>query len=90
MKLTPRDLIADRRQQQRGILSPTLRYLNSLSSNNKRSNNAAMASSLQSTLTSDEEASKTESIDENIPEFPTMNEHGIYEILNADQQNAWL
>ncbi len=90
MKLTPRDLIADRRQQQRGILSPTLRYLNSLSSNNKRSNNAAMASSLQSTLTSDEEASKTESSDENIPEFPTMNEHGIYEILNADQHNAWL
>lgn len=66
-----------------------MRYLNSLSSNNKRSNNAA-ASSLQSTLTSDEETSKTESSDENIPEFPSMNEHGIYEILNADQHNAWL
>jgi thioredoxin 1 len=51
---------------------------------------------LRSTLTSDEEASKTaEETDAppppgEIPDFPSMNEHGIYELLNADQHNAWL
>jgi thiol-disulfide isomerase/thioredoxin len=94
MKLSPRDLISPRpKQHQRGIISPTSRYLNTLSDNKK-----SRISSLSSTLTSDEEASKTAQDDTNqdppnqgdIPEFPSMNEHGIYDILNADQHNAWL
>jgi len=92
MKLSPRDLISPR-VRVRGVISPTLRYLNTLSDN--RNNKI---SSLKSTLTSDEEASKTAQDDanqdppnaEDIPEFPSKNEHGIYDILNADQHNAWL
>jgi len=92
MKLSPRDLISPR-VRVRGVITPTLRYLNTLSDN--RNNKI---SSLKSTLTSDEEASKTAQDDanqdppnaEDIPEFPSKNEHGIYDILNADQHNAWL
>ena len=97
MKLTPRDLISPPRQRQRGILSPTSRYLNTLSDN--RSNNNKIA--LQSTLTSDSDASKTAQDDNNnkepeeeeekvIPEFPVMNEHGIYVIETEDQHQKWL
>jgi len=98
MKLTPRDLITSPRQKQdqRSItISPTSRYLHTLSDNRN-----PRKISLQSTLTSDEEASKTAQGDNNnsdkdkqedeIPEFPTKNEHGIYDIVNADQHNAWL
>eukprot|EP00986_Skeletonema_menzelii_P009406 scaffold4266_cov139-Skeletonema_menzelii.AAC.30 len=93
MKLTPRDLISPRpKQVSRGVtISPTSRYLNTLSDN---MNNRSQKISLQSTLTSDEEASKTahgdSSNEGDIPEFPSQNEHGIYDIVNADQHNAWL
>eukprot|EP00573_Skeletonema_grethae_P009389 CAMPEP_0201706698 /NCGR_PEP_ID=MMETSP0578-20130828/49531_1 /ASSEMBLY_ACC=CAM_ASM_000663 /TAXON_ID=267565 /ORGANISM="Skeletonema grethea, Strain CCMP 1804" /LENGTH=659 /DNA_ID=CAMNT_0048195185 /DNA_START=92 /DNA_END=2071 /DNA_ORIENTATION=+ len=90
MKLTPRDFISPRqqKQEQRGItISPTSRYLYSLSDNK----NHKKKMSLQSTLTSDEEASKTNEDEEDaIPDFPSINEHGIYDIVNADQHNAWL
>ena len=91
MKLSPRDFISPRQpMKQRGnnnhiILSPTSRYLNTLSDIGKNK------LSMQSTLTSDEEASKaTEEEEDAIPELPSMNEHGIFEIINADQHNAWL
>lgn len=91
MKLSPRDFISPRQtlQKQRGNnnnISPTSRYLNTLSDNGKNK------LSLQSTLTSDEEASKAADEDEEdaIPELPSVNEHGIFEIINADQHNAWL
>lgn len=92
MRLKPQDLISPRppKQVHRGVtISPTSRYLNTLSDNKNNRNKL----SLQSTLTSDEEASKTDSNnneEEDVPEFPSQNEHGIYEIINADQHNAWL
>jgi len=99
MKLSPRDLISPRRQRQSITISPTSRYLNTLSDNKNTNNNKI---SLQSTLTSDEEASTTAQDDPNnikgnksqdddeIPAFPSKNDHGIYDIINADQHNAWL
>ena len=99
MKLSPRDLILPRRQRQSITISPTSRYLNTLSDNKNTNNNKI---SLQSTLTSDEEASTTAQDDPNndkgnksqdddeIPAFPSKNDHGIYDIINADQHNAWL